>query len=108
MALAFPSVFVGVGEEVLGTLLDQRPSGPGVPRPTQAYLLTLPSAQLQDMWRGALARQREALGEAEEGSADAAALQRVLKEEMGTVDKFDVERSDRQYARRGGSGGAGH
>ena len=96
MALGFPGVFVGVGEAVLGELRDTR-AGPPAPRPSQEYLLTLPSLTLKDMWRTAITKQREALTASE---GEGAPLHRVLRDELRTAEKFDEGKSDRQWGKK--------
>jgi len=86
MHLNIPGVHVGVGEEYLGLVRDSRPAQP---RPSQSYLLSLPSAQLKGMWRQGLERQAEVLAKAE--GSDSPGI-RVLKDELRTVEKFDAER----------------
>jgi hypothetical protein len=58
----FPGVFVGVRDDVLGTVQDTRPA---MPRPSYSYLITLPSLALKEMWKKAVLGQMEALKQAE-------------------------------------------
>ena len=54
----FPGVLVGVQDDALGTVVDVRPLAP---RPSRTFLLSLPSAQLVELWRVALTNQRRSL-----------------------------------------------
>ena len=94
----FPSVYIGVRDDVLGKIRDLRaPVSAAAPRPSKDYVMTLPSAELKAMWRRGLVAQRAALVEAEgEGSA----LARALQDELKTVDAFDAAAADREWARK--------
>lgn len=89
--LGFPGVFVGLRDDVLGTVLDRRPTAP---RPSKGYLMSLPSEQLVELWRTAVTNQRRDLVTLH---GDFAPLAKLLKEELRSIDRFDVEKSDRQF-----------
>jgi hypothetical protein len=92
----FPGVFVGVKEEVLGEIKDERPTKP---RPSKDYLMTLSSTALKEMWTNALKNQRQALIDANGPEAERSALARALKDEVKTAESFDTDKADRQWAK---------
>lgn len=62
----FAGVYIGVREDVIGTLLDKRPESP---RPSFAWLVGQPSSVLKSLWRTALEKQREDLIKHEVGTS---------------------------------------
>ena len=54
----FPGILVGIQDDLLGSIIDTRPSAP---RPSRSYLLSTSSEQLVELLRTAITNQRRDL-----------------------------------------------
>ena len=112
-------MFVGTRDEVLGELHDRRSQQA---RPSYDYLASQPAKALQELWRVALTKQREALVAAEvrhesphnvalhaanplqslRGSlqGEDVPLARALKDELRTVSAFDADKAEAQAKKK--------
>lgn len=93
MPLGLEGVFVGIKEDLLGRIHDERARSP---RPSASYLITLPCATLKSMWHTALTRQRDALAAVEHEDAP---LLKALRDELRTVEKFNAGVADANWAK---------
>lgn len=78
----FPGVYVGVAGPVCGKVMDKRPL---TPRPSHAYLMTLPSTTLGAWWSDALKNQAAALAAAE---GPGTPLEKTLREEQKQAEQY--------------------